>query len=49
MGKNQMPSYASQVTLTDRWAVIAYVRVLQRTRLGTLADVPEEIRPSLKP
>jgi mono/diheme cytochrome c family protein len=48
-GKNLMPSYASQVTLTDRWAVIAYVRTLQRTRLGTLDDVPEAIRPSLKP
>jgi mono/diheme cytochrome c family protein len=48
-GKNLMPSYASQVTLKDRWAIIAYIRALQRTRLGTLNDVPEEIRPSLKP
>ena len=48
-GKNQMPSYASQVTVTDRWAVIAYIRALQRSRLGTLDDVPEEIRPTLKP
>jgi hypothetical protein len=44
-----MPSYASQVTIMDRWAVIAYVRALQLTRLGTLDDVPENIRPTLKP
>ncbi|MCX6997034.1 MAG: cytochrome c, partial [Kiritimatiellaeota bacterium] len=48
-GKNQMPAYAPQVTVTDRWAVIAYIRALQRTRLGTLDDVPEELRASLKP
>jgi hypothetical protein len=35
--------------VTDRWAVIAYVRVLERSRLGTLDDVPEEMRASLKP
>ena len=48
-GKNQMPAYAPQVTVMDRWAVIAYVRVLERSRLGTLDDVPEEMRASLKP
>ena len=48
-GKNQMPAYAPQVTVTDRWAIIAYIRALERTRLGLLDDVPEEIRASLKP
>jgi mono/diheme cytochrome c family protein len=48
-GKNQMPAYAPQVTVTDRWAVIAYVRALEGTRWGTLDDVPEEMRASLKP
>jgi mono/diheme cytochrome c family protein len=48
-GKNQMPVYAPQVTVTDRWAVIAYVRALELARLGTLDDVPEEIRANLKP
>ena len=46
-GKNQMASYASQVSLDDRWAIIAYVRALQRTRLGTSADVPAEQRAAL--
>jgi mono/diheme cytochrome c family protein len=48
-GKGQMQSYASQVTPSDRWAIIAYIRALQRTRVGSLEDVPAEIRPSLKP
>lgn len=47
-GKNQMPSYASQVPAADRWAIIAYIRALERTRLGQLADVPEENRTALK-
>ncbi len=48
-GKNQMPAYASQVPITDRWAIIGYLRALERARLGTLEDVPAEIRASLKP
>lgn len=30
IGQNLMPSYASQLDPTERWAVIHYVRVLQR-------------------
>jgi mono/diheme cytochrome c family protein len=48
MGKNQMASYAAQVPVMDRWAIIAYVRALQRTRLGALDDVPAENRANLK-
>jgi mono/diheme cytochrome c family protein len=48
-GRNQMPSYASQVPAHDRWAIIAYVRALERTRLGSAEDVPAEKRASLKP
>ena len=47
-GKNQMPSYASQIPVQDRWAIIAYIRALERTRLGTTNDVPAEIRLTLK-
>ncbi len=47
-GKNQMPSYASQVPVADRWAIIAYIRALERTRLATIEDVPAENRISLK-
>lgn len=42
-----MKSYASQVTITDRWAIIAYVRALQLSQLGRMADVPEQERSKL--
>jgi mono/diheme cytochrome c family protein len=48
-GKNQMSSYASQVPVADRWAIVAYVRALQRSRLGAPQDLPAELRASLKP
>ncbi len=34
-----MPSYADKLSPEDRWAVIAYVRALQRAQQGTAADV----------
>lgn len=40
-GKNLMGAYGPNVTVTDRWAIIAYIRALERSRLGTAADVPE--------
>jgi hypothetical protein len=48
MGKNQMPSYASQVPTDVRWAIIAYIRALERARLATLEDVPADKRSTLK-
>lgn len=39
-GKNLMGAYASQLSIEDRWAVIAYVRALQRSRLAQIDDVP---------
>jgi mono/diheme cytochrome c family protein len=39
-GKNTMLSYADKIEPADRWAVIAYVRALQRAQTGTVADVP---------
>ena len=42
-----MGSYAAQVTVEERWAIVAYVRALQRSRLGSLDDVPESLRSTL--
>ncbi len=39
-GKNTMMSYADKLEPSDRWAVVAYVRALQRAQTGTVADVP---------
>jgi mono/diheme cytochrome c family protein len=38
-GQNVMPSYASQIQPEDRWALIHYIRVLQRSQHPTPEDV----------
>jgi len=39
-GKGNMLSYRDKLPADDRWAVIAYVRALQRAAHATAADVP---------
>lgn len=39
MGQNIMPSYARQIMPDDRWAVIHYVRTLQRAQNPTPSDL----------
>jgi mono/diheme cytochrome c family protein len=46
-GKNLMGAYGSTVNPRDRWAIIAYLRALQRAHLATLDDVPEPARAGL--
>ena len=46
-GKNLMQGYAAQIPIDDRWAIVAYVRALQRSRLATLDDVPADQRAEL--
>jgi cytochrome c553 len=41
-GKANMMPYADKLASEDRWAIIAYVRALERARAGTAADVPPE-------
>lgn len=47
-GKNLMGAYGPNVPIEDRWGIIAYLRALQRSRLGTIEDVPEPLRATLK-
>lgn len=47
-GIRNMPAYGPQIDPGDRWAIVAYVRALQKSRNATLADVPEDVRPSLQ-
>src|SRR5271163_5185815 len=35
-GRNLMGSYGANVTVPDRWAIIAYVRALQLSQLGSI-------------
>jgi len=47
-GVRNMPGYAPQIKTEDRWAIIMYVRALQRSRSGNVNDVPPDARASLK-
>jgi mono/diheme cytochrome c family protein len=47
-GKNTMGPYGANVTIDDRWAIVAYLRALQLSQLGALDDVPESSRAALK-
>jgi mono/diheme cytochrome c family protein len=40
-GKNAMPSYAADISESDRWAVVHYVRVLQRALNAKDEDIPK--------
>jgi mono/diheme cytochrome c family protein len=40
-GKNTMGAYGPQIAVEDRWAIVAYIRALQRTTAGKLADLPK--------
>lgn len=46
-GKGNMLSYADKLVPNDRWAVILYVRALQRAQIGSAVDVPESHKPEL--
>ena len=47
-GYGVMYSYASRVEPSDRWAIAAYIRALQLSRTGRLADVPASERAKLE-
>jgi mono/diheme cytochrome c family protein len=46
-GKSTMPSYRHQVKPEDRWAIIAYIRALQRSQHTTIEEIPVEKRASV--
>jgi mono/diheme cytochrome c family protein len=46
-GFGAMSDYAAQVSVEDRWAIVAYIRALQLSQHASLADVPESARASL--
>jgi mono/diheme cytochrome c family protein len=47
-GIRNMPAYGSQIPVEDRWAIVAYVRALQRSQNATVDDVPPDIRAQLR-
>jgi mono/diheme cytochrome c family protein len=46
-GKNTMMPYGPTIIVPDRWAIIAYLRSLQRSQNAAVADVPPEHRADL--
>jgi mono/diheme cytochrome c family protein len=47
-GKNTMMAYGPNLSVSDRWAIIAYLRALQRSQNASVADVPPEHRAELE-
>jgi mono/diheme cytochrome c family protein len=47
-GFGQMPSYADQIAVQDRWAIAAYIRALQLSEHAELADAPAAERARLQ-
>lgn len=47
-GKLNMQGYAPQIVVEDRWAILAYLRALQLSRLGSVDDLTPETRAKLK-
>jgi len=47
-GFGAMPSYAPQVPVSDRWAIVAYIRALQLAHNATINDLTPEERGKLR-
>jgi len=47
-GIRNMPSYGSQIPVDDRWAIVAYVRALERSQNATIDDVPADLQAQLR-
>jgi len=47
-GYGLMPDYATQLGVEDRWAVVAYVKVLERSRYAPIAALPNGLRQELE-
>jgi mono/diheme cytochrome c family protein len=43
-GYGVMPSYATMLSIDDRWAVVAYVRTLELAWMAKLDELPAELR-----
>jgi mono/diheme cytochrome c family protein len=42
-GVRTMPGYGTQIPVADRWAIVSYVRALQRSQNADRADVPADV------
>lgn len=47
-GYNTMMGYAAQIPHADRWAIVLYVRALQRSQNASLDDIPPDHRSGMQ-
>ncbi|MBI5864729.1 MAG: DUF3341 domain-containing protein [Planctomycetes bacterium] len=47
-GVRTMPPYGDQIGETDRWAIVAYVRALQKAEGAAIEELPEKERSALR-
>jgi len=47
-GKNTMGAYGPNISVEDRWAIVAYIRTLQKSQLVKLADLPADKQKELQ-
>jgi prepilin-type processing-associated H-X9-DG protein len=47
-GIRTMPAYGPQIPEADRWAIVAYVRALQRSQATRVDDVPADERGAMR-
>jgi mono/diheme cytochrome c family protein len=47
-GFNTMMAYGDKVTVKDRWAIVAYIRALQKSQNARIEDVPDDQRARLE-
>jgi mono/diheme cytochrome c family protein len=47
-GYNTMQGYAAQIPHADRWAIVAYVRALERAQNAAIDDIPPDQRSSIR-
>lgn len=47
-GIRKMPGYSHQIAVEDRWAVVAYLRALQKSQDAEIEEVPENMQDKLR-
>ena len=47
-GVRSMPAYGKQISVLDRWAIVAYVKALQRSQDAKPEDVPDDEKDKFK-
>ena len=47
-GIRKMPGYGHQIPVQNRWAIVAYIRALQRSQHAEIKDVPEDYQQTLQ-